>query len=168
MTKVKALNRDGKITWCTAKNPGTGTCNHICHKTENISDEEFQQHVDRYNERMNRLLYSNKAGDRMLCAGQGYGLDILVNDYEDAAKEAVAHFGRDKDLDKLHYDKADRVRIFVAAKGRPQDRDLFLKDHSWVARKTYVENCRNREDVRLFLNDDDESVREEAQIRLSD
>lgn len=43
MTKVKALNRDGKITWCAAKNPGTGTCNHILHKTENVSDEEFQQ-----------------------------------------------------------------------------------------------------------------------------
>lgn len=390
MTKVKALNRDGKITWCAAKNPGTGTCNHVFHKIENISDEEFQQQVDRYNEKMNRLLYSNNIGDRVLCAGQGYGLDILekdpdyhvrrevaqqghnpalfaidydyftrsvaqdyidkekdeklkkkyqeqldsyihgttaqklacinagigldefvndkdenirrevaqysdrecdldilandedwfvrylvaqkgidkyldklrtdedyhvraavasfhrpqdvkyfindensyvkeqiieagtdevldklrndesrdvrllvakngrdedldiliydedefvrarvadngrdkdldilVDDNSDAVREAVAHFGRDKDLDKLRYAKEDRVRIFVAAKGRPQDRDLFLKDPSWVARKTYVENCRNIEDVKPFLNDEDITVREEAEMTLS-
>lgn len=42
MPRVKALNRNGNITWCTAKNPGTGTCNHVFHKIENMSDEEFQ------------------------------------------------------------------------------------------------------------------------------
>lgn len=94
-------------------------------------------------------------------------MDILVDDNSDAVREVVAHFGRDKDLDKLRYAKEDRVRIFVAAKGRPQDRDLFLKDPSWVARKTYVENCRNIEDVKPFLNDEDITVREEAEMTLS-
>lgn len=69
MPRVKALNRNGNITWCTAKNPGTGTCNHVFHKIENMSDEEFQQQVDRYNEKMSRLLYSSNIGDRVLCAG---------------------------------------------------------------------------------------------------
>ena len=99
--------------------------------------------------------------------GRDKDLDILVDDKSDAVREAVAHFGRDKDLDKLRYDKEDRVRIFVAAKGRPQDRDLFLKDPSWVARKTYIENCRNIEDVKPFLNDEDITVREEAEMTLS-
>ena len=94
-------------------------------------------------------------------------MDILVDDNSDAVREAVAHFGRDKDLDKLRYDKDNRVRIFVAAKGRPQDRDLFVKDPSWVVRKTYVENCRNAEDVKPFLNDEDITVREEAEMTLS-
>lgn len=29
MPKVKALNRNGEITWCTAKVPGHGNCNHV-------------------------------------------------------------------------------------------------------------------------------------------
>lgn len=43
MPKVKALNRNGEITWCTAKTPGNGNCNHVFHKTKDISDKKFQE-----------------------------------------------------------------------------------------------------------------------------
>ena len=104
MTKVKALNRDGKITWCTAKNPGTGTCNNVFHKIENMSDEEFQQQVDKYNEKMNRLLYSDNVGDRVLCAGQGYGLDILEKDPDYHVRREVAQQGHNPALFAIDYD----------------------------------------------------------------
>lgn len=51
MPRVKALNTNGEITWCTAKVPGHGNCNHIFHQTEGISDKRFQQEVDEYNEK---------------------------------------------------------------------------------------------------------------------
>lgn len=41
MSKVKALNRDGKVTWCTAQNPGSGNCNHILHQIDGMTDEQF-------------------------------------------------------------------------------------------------------------------------------
>ena len=47
MTKgIKALNNRGEITLCTAKNPGTGNCNHVLHQFEGMSDSEFQSQVD--------------------------------------------------------------------------------------------------------------------------
>ena len=55
MTRVKALTKDGRITWCTAKNPGSGSCNHIFHQTEDVTDEQFQREVDKYYENKARL-----------------------------------------------------------------------------------------------------------------
>ena len=52
MTKVKALNKDGKITWCTAKVPGHGNCNHVMHQINGMTDDEFQKSVDEYNEKL--------------------------------------------------------------------------------------------------------------------
>ena len=53
MTKgIKALNNRGEITLCTAKNPGTGNCNHVLHQFEGMSDSEFQSQVDDYNEKL--------------------------------------------------------------------------------------------------------------------
>lgn len=53
MTKgIKALNNRGEITLCTAKNPGTGNCNHVLHQFEGMSDSEFQSRVDDYNEKL--------------------------------------------------------------------------------------------------------------------
>ena len=49
---IKALNNRGEITLCTAKNPGTGNCNHVLHQFEGMSDSEFQSHVDDYNEKL--------------------------------------------------------------------------------------------------------------------
>ena len=38
MPKVKALNRNGEITWCTAKTPGHGNCNHVLHQTGDMTE----------------------------------------------------------------------------------------------------------------------------------
>lgn len=39
MTKVRALNKDGQITWCTAKVPGHGNCNHLLHLDKLLNDK---------------------------------------------------------------------------------------------------------------------------------
>ena len=80
MPKVKALNRNGEITWCTAKVPGHGNCNHVFHKTKDVSDEQFQQEVDNYNEKMTRLVHSGNVKWRLEAALAGYGLEILKDD----------------------------------------------------------------------------------------
>ena len=49
---IKALNNRGEITLCTAKNPGTGNCNHVLHQFEGMSDSEFQSQVDGYNQKL--------------------------------------------------------------------------------------------------------------------
>ena len=167
MTKVKALNRGGKITWCTAKNPGTGTCNHILHKTENISNEEFQQQVDRYNEKMNRLLYSNNIGDRVLCAGQGYGLDILEKDPDYHVRREVAQQGHNPALFAIDYDYFTRS---VAQDYIDKEKDEKLKKkyqeqldsyiHGTTAQKLACINAGIGLDE--FVNDKDENIRREV------
>lgn len=52
MPKVKALNNKGELTWCTAKVPGNGNCNHVLHQLDGMTDEQFQQEVDNYNEKL--------------------------------------------------------------------------------------------------------------------
>lgn len=52
--KVRALNKDGKVTWCTAQNPGSGNCNHILHQINGMTDEQFIQKADEYNEKLFR------------------------------------------------------------------------------------------------------------------
>jgi hypothetical protein len=94
MSKVKALNRDGKITWCTAKVPGQRNCNHVLHQSARMTDGEFQECVDEYNERMMAKLNSKNEQDRIECAEQGYGLNILKNDVSkkvrDVAKQKLS------------------------------------------------------------------------------
>lgn len=80
MSRVKALNRDGKITWCTSKIPGQRNCNHVLHQGARMTDGEFQECVDEYNERMLKKLNSSDENDRIECAKRGYGLSILKND----------------------------------------------------------------------------------------
>lgn len=48
MIKVRALNRDGEITWYTAKTPGHGNCNHVIHQTGDMTEREFQKQIDKY------------------------------------------------------------------------------------------------------------------------
>lgn len=167
MMKVKALNRDGKITWCAAKNPGTGTCNHILHKTEGISDEEFQQHVDRYNEKMNRLLYSDNVGDRVLCAGQGYGLNILEKDRDYHVRREVAKQGHHPALFAIDYDDFTRS---VAQNYINEEKNANLKKkyqeqlnsyiHGTTAQKLACINAGIGLDE--FVNDKDENIRREV------
>lgn len=89
MSKVKALNRDGKITWCIAKTPGQRNCNHVLHQSARMTDGEFQECVDEYNERMLQKLNSSDENDRIECAKRGYGLSILKNDKSKTVRDIV-------------------------------------------------------------------------------
>lgn len=89
MSKVKALNRDGKITWCTARTPGQKNCNHVLHQGARMTDGEFQECVDEYNERMLQKLNSLDENDRIECAKRGYGLNILKNDESKTVRDIV-------------------------------------------------------------------------------
>jgi len=89
MSKVKALNRDGKITWCTARTPGQRNCNHVLHQGARMTDGEFQECVDEYNERMLQKLNSLDENDRIECAKRGYGLNILKNDESKTVRDIV-------------------------------------------------------------------------------
>ena len=94
MPRVKALNRNGEITWCTAKIPGHGNCTHVLHQGARMTDGEFQECVDEYNERMMAKLNSKNEQNRIECAEQGYGLPTLKNDVSkkirDIAKQKLS------------------------------------------------------------------------------
>lgn len=89
MLRIKALNRDGKITWCTARTPGQRNCNHVLHQGARMTDGEFQECVDEYNERMLQKLNSSDENDRIECAKRGYGLSILKNDKSKVVRNIV-------------------------------------------------------------------------------
>lgn len=89
MSRVKALNRDDKITWCTSKTPGQRNCNHVLHQSARMTDGEFQECVDEYNERMLQKLNSSDENDRIECAKRGYGLDVLKNDKNKTIRDIV-------------------------------------------------------------------------------
>ena len=77
MPKVKALNNKGELTWCTAKTPGSGNCNHVLHQLDCMTDEQFQQEVDNYNETL------QKAKDLLKDVGTTYtkeDIEILENE----------------------------------------------------------------------------------------
>lgn len=77
MPKVKALNNKGELTWCTAKTPGSGNCNHVLHQLDGMTDEQFQQEVDNYNETL------QKARDLLKDVGTTYtkeDIEILENE----------------------------------------------------------------------------------------
>ena len=77
MPKVKALNNKGELTWCTAKTPGSGNCNHVLHQLDGMTDEQFQQEVDNYNETL------QKAKDLLKDVGTTYtkeDIEILENE----------------------------------------------------------------------------------------
>lgn len=89
MPRVKALNRNGEITWCTAKIPGHGNCTHVLHQGARMTDGEFQECVDEYNERMMAKLNSKNEQNRIECAKQGYGLNILKNDVSKKVRDVA-------------------------------------------------------------------------------
>lgn len=77
MPKMKALNNRGELTWCTAKFPGNGSCNHVLHQLDGMTDEQFQQEVDNYNETL------QKAKDLLKDVGTTYtkeDIEILENE----------------------------------------------------------------------------------------
>ena len=143
MSKVKALNRDGKITWCTSKTPGQRNCNHILHQSARMTDGEFQECVDEYNERMLQKLNSLDENDRIECAKRGYGLSILKNDKSKVVRDIVNNELRKEEKAKSTEQKIDdnfegsskhivikdslmvgEIRAHLEEKSKEFDRDL--------------------------------------------
>lgn len=131
MSRVRALNRNGEVTWCTAKTPGSGNCNHVLHQINGMTDCEFQKQVNEYSETMTKKMYSDNGHDRVECAESGYGSDILVNDKSPEVRAAVARHG--DQLDKLSDDPDEFVRAVVAANGKHLDK--LINDTSPLVRK---------------------------------
>ena len=143
MSKVKALNRDGKITWCTARTSGQRNCNHVLHQSARMTDGEFQECVDEYNERMLQKLNSSDENDRIECAKRGYGLSILKNDKNKAVRDIVNNELRKEEKPKSIEQKIDNnfecsskhiaikdslmvgeIKAHLEEKSREFDRDL--------------------------------------------
>lgn len=150
MSKVRALNRNGEVTWCTAKTPGSGNCNHVLHQIDGMTDGEFQKQVDEYSETMTKKMYSDNGHDRVECAEQGYGSDILVNDKSPEVRAAVARHG--DQLDKLSDDPDEFVRAIVAMHGKHLDK--LIKDTSPLVRKAVAKQDYGLE----ILKDDPSSI----------
>ena len=148
MSKVRALNRNSEVTWCTAKTPGSGNCNHVLHQIDGMTDGEFQKQVDEYSETMTKKMYSDNGYDRVECAEQGYGSEFLANDKSPTVRAAVARHG-DK-LDKLADDPDEFVRAVVAAQGKHLDK--FITDPSPLVRKEVA-----KQDYGLEILKDDPS-----------
>lgn len=166
MSKVKALNRDGKITWCTAKTPGQRNCNHILHQGARMTDSEFQECVDEYNERMLQKLNSSNENDRIECAKRGYGLDILKNDKSKIVRDIVNNElkkeenvkSTEKEVDSDFKDSSKHIaikdsrmvgeiRAHLAEKSKEFDRDLKRLEKE-------IEN----EDIISIKEDDEDDI----------
>lgn len=125
MSKVKALNRDGKITWCTARTPGQRNCNHVLHQGARMTDGEFQECVDEYNERMLQKLNSLDENDRIECAKRGYGLSILKNDKSKVVRDIV-----NSELNKEEKSKSTEQEIDDDFEG--SSKHIVIKDSLMV------------------------------------
>lgn len=125
MLRIKALNRDGKITWCTARTPGQRNCNHVLHQGARMTDSEFQECVDEYNERMLQKLNSSDENDRIECAKRGYGLSILKNDKSKVVRNIV-----NNELSKEEKAKSTEQEIDDDFKG--SSKHIAIKDSLMV------------------------------------
>lgn len=150
MAKVKALNRNGEITWCTAKTPGHGNCNHVIHQTGDMTEREFQKQVDKYNETMTKKMYSDCEYDRVECAESGYGLEVLVDDESPEVRAAVARNGYQ--TEKLADDPDETVRVMVAMQGKQLQK--LINDPSSLVRRAVAKQGYGLE----ILKDDHSSI----------
>lgn len=150
MTKVRALNRNGEITWCTAKTPGHGNCNHVLHQTDGMTEHAFQKQIDKYNETMTKKMHSKHEYDRVECAESGYGLDVLIDDESPEVREAVARNGYR--LDKLVDDPDEYVRSMIAMQGKHLDK--LINDPSPLVRRAVAKQDYGLE----ILKDDPSSI----------
>lgn len=76
-----------------------------------------------------------------------------MNDKNYFVRNAVAKYGRDKDLDILIYDKNWFVRSAVARHGRDKDLDKLINDKNQYIRNIVIENKNFKYDSRLAYND---------------
>lgn len=144
----------------------------ILDKLVHDTDERVTYQVIRYHRPQDAEVLMNDDFDltRVECAkfGGDNVLDHLVNDKHFYVRDEVVKRGRDVDLDILKKDRVSQVRAAVADFGRPQDKERFLtKERVPYVRQSYVEHC-DLNDVRDFLNDPSETVREAALKRIND
>lgn len=144
----------------------------ILDKLVHDTDERVTYQVIRYHRPQDAEILMNDDFDltRVECAkfGGDNVLDHLVNDKHFYVRDEVVKRGRDVDLDILKKDRVSQVRAAVADFGRPQDKERFLtKERVPYVRRSYVEHC-DLNDVRDFLNDPSETVREAALKRIND
>ena len=116
---IKALNNRGEITLCTAKNQGTGNCNHVLHQFEGMSDSEFQSQVDSYNEKL------AKAEDYLS------HVNISEEDKEDIREMGVCEIYTACGGDKENFNNAcvnivyDDDKVFVADSREDLKKQLY-------------------------------------------
>ena len=146
---IKALNNRGEITLCTAKNPGTGNCNHVLHQFEGMSDSEFQSHVDDYNEKLAKaeeyLSHVNISDDDKediremgvceiytACGGSEENFNnACINVIYDDDKVFVADSKKDlhKQLYSYYFDKIEDAIVTKLDNGEDCDYG-YVKEHS--------------------------------------
>lgn len=161
MTKVRALNTNGEITWCTAKVPGHGNCNHVLHQNKGVTDAQFQQAADEYNEKMSKLVYSDRFSDRIEAVRAGYGLDVLARDRDPFVRGAMAEQGYE--LPRFVKDESPYVRAKVAKKG--YGLKVLAKDPDYQVRR---EVARQGYNPAMFAIDYDEVTRNIAQQKMAE
>ena len=125
MLRIKALNRDGKITWCTSKTPGQRNCNHVLHQGARMTDGEFQECVDEYNERMLQKLNSSDENDRIECAKRGYGLNILKNDKSKIVRDIVNN-------ELMKEEKTESIEKEIDSDFKGSSKHIAIKDSLMV------------------------------------
>lgn len=131
-----------------------------------MTDGEFQECVDEYNERMLQKLNSSDENDRIECAKRGYGLSILKNDKskvvrdivnselskEEKAKSTESEIDNDFNNFSRHIAIKDslmvgEIRAHLEEKSREFDRDLKRLEKE-------IEN----EDVVSLKEDDEDDI----------
>lgn len=107
-----------------------------------MTDGEFQECVDEYNERMLQKLNSSDENDRIECAKRGYGLSILKNDKSKVVRDIVNNeLNKENNLESIEKDTecdfkglkhiaikdsamVGEIKSYLEEKSREFDRDL--------------------------------------------
>lgn len=166
MSRVKALNRDGKITWCTSKTSGQRNCNHILHQSARMTDGEFQECVDEYNEKMLQKLNSSDENDRIECAKRGYGLDILKNDKSKVVRNIVNNElkkeenvkSTEKEIDSDFKDSSKHITINDSRMVEEIEAHLKEKSKEFDRDLKRLEKEIENEDVVLIKEDNEDDI----------
>ena len=130
-----------------------------------MTDGEFQECVDEYNERMLQKLNSSDENDRIECAKRGYGLSILKNDKskvvrnivnnelskEEKAKSTEQEIDNDFENSSKHIAIKDskmvgEIRAHLDEKSKEFDRDL----------KRLEKEIKNEDNISLKEDDEDD------------
>lgn len=130
---------------------------YVAEKIKLVRELTKEEINDYFKQNQKKFIESEDSDIRKTVAGQGYGLDILINDENWMVRQAVARQGYG--LNKLVYDQAANVRIAVAKQGYGLDKlindencyvriavakqgyglDKLVNDKHWVVRVAVAE-----------------------------